>query len=131
MGGNRAYVEVTSHAEALSDGRVRVRAYAKIEEDGGDHSTYTDANSRIVFDVDRDRPGCRVTGIENADGSLGQRTASKNVHKVQKLGGASDGSAASGHINSASCRTDTDGKDDGRLSCFVVRLPVIVELAPR
>ena len=130
MGGNPAYVEVTSRAEALSDGRVRVRAYAKIEEDGGDHSTYTDSNSRIVFDVDRDRPGCRVTGIDNATGSLGDRTASKDGHKVQRLG-EGDGSATSGHIHSARCRTDTNGKDDGRLTCRVLRLPVMVKLAPR
>jgi len=131
MGGNRAYVEVTSKVEALPDGRVRARASAKIEEDGGDRSTYKAAESLIVFDVDRDRPGCRVTGLEDAEGFLGDRTPHKNEHRVQDVGDRGPGGGTNGHIGGASCRTDTNGEDDGRLSCLVSRRPVLIKLAPR
>ena len=134
MGGNRAYVELTSKVEALADGRVRARATAKIEEDGGDRSTYKGAESRIVFDVERDRPGCRVTGLEDAEGFVGHRTSDKNEHRVQRVGHSQNmtpGSTTSGHIHGASCRTDTNGGDDGRLSCFIVRQITQIKLAPR
>jgi len=120
MGGNpvKAQLNVTLKSEGS---RIITDHYVRMEEDGGDRSTFEGSWRHLLFNADTDAPGCYIREIR-PDGSAGslplEGGKSWTAERNRFAGGLGwDNPGSSGLLKYAECRTDTGGNDTGKLGC--------------
>ncbi len=127
-----------------TNGRVFVRGYVKMS-DKGYGSIYQHTFDQAIFDVSREAPGCRITGvsfhnydktyIKPEEGGRILAKSTKGNHGFENFlpspGGTGRGQNKWQLFSSASCRGDAKGADAGKIGCNRISVrPLKVHLAP-
>jgi len=140
MDGNRVDVFVDSEINIadIPDGKgqeLRISTNLKMAEihdyAGRSMRVYGEGGQHNVFLTAFDAPGCRITSVTPATGTLrGKSTAGDHEPRTYGLSDANPGQAV-GMIDYAICRTDTAGDDSGKIGCTeVVYKPLRIVMEP-
>ena len=114
--------------------RVNLRARLKATENAGG-AQFQGMATRVVFDADRDAPGCRILRLSSATGRVSARVRTRGYNTDRFSPGAVRAGTFrprfDGHLRRAYCRTNVPGDDDGKLHCAEVEYDnIVVELTP-
>ena len=135
MDGHRVNIHIDSRARVrdIPDGKgqeLLIETSLSLNEaERRGMRTKGEAGQRNVFLTAFDAPGCRIVEVNPSTGTLRAKSSAGN-HKFNRYGGGRAGEA-SGMIDFANCRTDTKGKDYGKIGCTEIAYkPLTITLEP-
>jgi hypothetical protein len=104
---------ITIRANVMRDGpRLNLTGTVEMREAVEDFTTFLGTFMKQVFDIDQEAPGCAYRDFSSRNGSLDADSGDNNHDWTLYENG-------NGIIKAASCLSDTDGDDAGRLGCTI------------
>ncbi len=139
MDGNHPSIEAKIELDVSANTTVFLRTTLKMKEGGGDGSAFENAPEGMRVPIYSAPAGCQIKGVDTfddlVDGHLFVADAGVNNHAETHYD-ASTGAEVSGLVESARCRSDTDGgifggSDSAKIYCDFNLHHLTVSLTPR